>query len=114
MIWVHTIWHRGFFNISADEKKQTTFVAIGALRVNDKGKENPINFILFTKTYKLSAKKAVPEKQAKQLVALQIPLNTNKATSTSTSTSYADAVTLDSYATVVVLVKERTFFSYMY
>ena len=27
--------------------------------------------------------------------------------STSTSTSYVDAVTLDSYATVVVLVKER-------
>ena len=29
------------------------------------------------------------------------------STSTSTSTSYVDAVTLDSYATVVVLVKER-------
>ena len=29
------------------------------------------------------------------------------ATSTSTSTLYVDAVTLDSYATVVVLVKER-------
>ena len=32
LIWVHTVCHRGFFNISADEKKQTTFVAIGALR----------------------------------------------------------------------------------
>ena len=42
LIWVHTVCHRGFLNISADEKsrqfsrqeKQTIFVAIGALRVN--------------------------------------------------------------------------------
>ena len=27
LIWVHTVCHRGFLNISADEKKQTTFVA---------------------------------------------------------------------------------------
>ena len=32
MIWVHTVCHRGFLNISADE----TFVAIGALRVKKK------------------------------------------------------------------------------
>ena len=30
-IWVHTVCHRGFLKISADEKN-TTFVAIGALR----------------------------------------------------------------------------------
>ena len=34
MIWVYTVCHRDFLNISADEKKQTNFVAIGALRVN--------------------------------------------------------------------------------
>ena len=33
LIWVHTVCHRGFLNISADEKKQTTFIAISALRV---------------------------------------------------------------------------------
>ena len=33
LIWVHTVCHVGFLNISADKKKQTTFVAIGALRV---------------------------------------------------------------------------------
>ena len=35
LIWVHTVCHRGYLNISADKKKQTTFVAIGALRVNN-------------------------------------------------------------------------------
>ena len=36
LTWDHTVCHRGFLNISADKKnpKQTTFVAIGALRVN--------------------------------------------------------------------------------
>ena len=33
LIWVPTVCHRGFLNISADEK-ETTFVAIGAFRVN--------------------------------------------------------------------------------
>ena len=33
LIWVHTVCHRGFLNVSADEK-QTAFVAIGALRGN--------------------------------------------------------------------------------
>ena len=34
LIWVHTVCHGGFLNISADEKKkQKTFVAIGTLRV---------------------------------------------------------------------------------
>ena len=34
LIWVQTVCHKDFLNISADEKKQTTFVAIGAFRVN--------------------------------------------------------------------------------
>ena len=34
LIWVRTVCHRVFLNISAE--KQTTFVAIGALRVNGK------------------------------------------------------------------------------
>ena len=33
LIWVHTVCHRGFLNISADEEKQTNFVAFGTLRV---------------------------------------------------------------------------------
>ena len=40
LIWVHNFCHRGFLNISADEK-QTSFVAIGALRVK-------VNYILVT------------------------------------------------------------------
>ena len=35
LIWVHTVCHRGLLNISAEDKKQTTFVAIDALRVKD-------------------------------------------------------------------------------
>ena len=34
LVWVYTVCHRGFLNISADEEKQTTFVVIGALRDN--------------------------------------------------------------------------------
>ena len=37
LICVHTVCHREFLNISADETKQTTFVAIGAFRVNIDG-----------------------------------------------------------------------------
>ena len=33
LIWVHTVCHGGFLNIQ-QMRKQTTFVAIGALRVN--------------------------------------------------------------------------------
>ena len=32
-IWVHTVCHRGFLNISADEQRQRTFIATGALSV---------------------------------------------------------------------------------
>ena len=39
---VHTVCHRGFLNISADEKSRRLFVAIGALRV-----KAPIFFVTF-------------------------------------------------------------------
>ena len=40
LIWVHIVCHRGFLNISADEK-QMTFVAIGALTVKDQTPDLP-------------------------------------------------------------------------
>ena len=34
LIWVHAVCHRGFLNISADEKNRRLFAADGASRVN--------------------------------------------------------------------------------